>query len=1161
MMPRALVLGVVLAAGWLAPIEARALGRCDVAPAVGDGRVDAGDALVVLRAAVGLIELAEPTRAAVDMAPIERIDELFVRPLGDGSIDAVDALLCLRLAFGLVRIPPNLRLAVETVTPARPVVDAEASIRVRLENDGDAPSEPGARIVVSRLAASGTGSPVLAGEAQVATSLAPGAAVTVDVAFAGGSAAGPALLQVQVQPTGVDLAPDDDVARLPIVVNGPPVSDAGPDQILLEGTGASLAGAGTDPNDDPLLFLWEQTAGPEVALAGGGAVPSFQAPDVAVETELVFELRVQDPDGLTSATDSVRIRIEPLNDPPVVSGLRVEPASPSEGVFVRLSGVVQDPNLDPVVLAWSQEAGPAISLLAAGEGGVGFTVPSLQAPTVFRFALAARDDEGAGGSATIEFTALPINEAPVAGASAPGTVLEGRTVVLDGLASSDPDGDPLRFAWRQLAGPSVTLDDPAGPVARFVAPETGAALTLRFELRVTDPAASGDTTVVAVRVDPDPAWPAALRITVTPGAFARGSEPEGLVEIEVLPRAPGAEIADGTPVALSTDLGMLRAVAGTTRLGRLRTLFTPGPEPGVATVRASVPGTSAATQTRVAVRNGADEVGRIALHADPAVVAAGTPTPVRVVAILAPADERVGRIADGTPVSFEAGAGGFPEGSDATAVAGIAVVPFAAPLEPGLVVLTASAGGMEAAAVLEIVAAGSAAGRASLRAAAPAVVAGGPGVPVLARFEPLVAGMSLAPGPVSITVTGGLLDGQTLVEREPTSAAPDLNLAPFGDFPGPGDLDRDGDGAFDGGGAREVATVLTAATPGVALVRFGAAALAIPVLASDAEPARAELATGVLALVPGLAPAGVTARISDPSGDPVPDGVPVSARASDGAVIPAGVGTIGGLASFAWQPPGSVDLAAPAWLRIRAGAAVTDLPLAVAPAIDTPVAIDLSIEPRLLPVATAGAARLVATVREADGDAAADGTRVFFEASAGVPSAAWASTLAGRAEVALEGPLHGGPFDVSARIAGSAFASRAVATAARPGQVSLLLAIGDVGPIGSLTVSIDLPEGMSPVAVADGVAIEILGPPQGGVGNGFAFASFPGGSVQIALISAVGFHGPGRVLRLPLTLEPGLVATCDAFSGRIVASGTDPMAVPVPALTLACDSIVVDPSP
>lgn len=62
----------------------------------------------------------------------------------------------------------------------------------------------------------------------------------------------------------------------------------------------------------------------------------------------------------------------------------------------------------------------------------------------------------------------------------------GQTVVLDGARSLDPDGDPLRYQWRQVRGNTVSLLDPNTPRPRFVAPKVSAARLLRFELQVMD---------------------------------------------------------------------------------------------------------------------------------------------------------------------------------------------------------------------------------------------------------------------------------------------------------------------------------------------------------------------------------------------------------------------------------------------------------------------------------------------------------------------------------------------------------------------------------------------------------------------------------------------------------------------------------------------------
>ena len=75
------------------------------------------------------------------------------------------------------------------------------------------------------------------------------------------------------------------------------------------------------------------------------------------------------------------------------------------------------------------------------------------------------------------------NRAPIADAGGMVTTWPGRTAVLDGAKSSDPDGDTLTFSWRQTAGDAVTLDDPTSPTPTFVA---GALGMLAFELTVSD---------------------------------------------------------------------------------------------------------------------------------------------------------------------------------------------------------------------------------------------------------------------------------------------------------------------------------------------------------------------------------------------------------------------------------------------------------------------------------------------------------------------------------------------------------------------------------------------------------------------------------------------------------------------------------------------------
>lgn len=62
----------------------------------------------------------------------------------------------------------------------------------------------------------------------------------------------------------------------------------------------------------------------------------------------------------------------------------------------------------------------------------------------------------------------------------------GDLVLLDGLRSRDPDGDPLHFEWRQILGHRVILSNVNEAKATFVAPQVSEQKQYQFSLVVTD---------------------------------------------------------------------------------------------------------------------------------------------------------------------------------------------------------------------------------------------------------------------------------------------------------------------------------------------------------------------------------------------------------------------------------------------------------------------------------------------------------------------------------------------------------------------------------------------------------------------------------------------------------------------------------------------------
>lgn len=93
---------------------------------------------------------------------------------------------------------------------------------------------------------------------------------------------------------------------------------------------------------------------------------------------------------------------------------------------------------------------------------------------------------------------------PVADAGPARSVASGARVVLDGTDSTDPDGDMLAYAWRQIGVPAVALSDADTAMAAFTAPVVEEDTVLSFELRVSDGSgADTDTVAITVLAPPD----------------------------------------------------------------------------------------------------------------------------------------------------------------------------------------------------------------------------------------------------------------------------------------------------------------------------------------------------------------------------------------------------------------------------------------------------------------------------------------------------------------------------------------------------------------------------------------------------------------------------------------------------------------------------------
>ncbi len=287
------------------------------------------------------------------------------------------------------------------------------------------------------------------------------------------------------------------------VTNKPPVANAGSNiTITLPATAQLDGAASTDPDGTIATYKWTQLSGPNTAGISSPAAAKTTLTNL-IKGVYTFQLTVTDNGGLT-ATANVQVTVQdvPVNKPPVaIAGTDQIITLPVN--TVSLDGAASsDPDGTIATWKWTQVSGPNTAAFSAATAAK--TTASGLVKGVYAFRLTITDNGGLSASANIQVTVqeAPIDKKPpVAVIHAPDTIqLPANKVSLNASASTDPDGTIVSWAWSQVSGPGVFLENNGTAVATAINMPAG---IYNFKLLIKDnDGLSATATKKLVVVDP-----------------------------------------------------------------------------------------------------------------------------------------------------------------------------------------------------------------------------------------------------------------------------------------------------------------------------------------------------------------------------------------------------------------------------------------------------------------------------------------------------------------------------------------------------------------------------------------------------------------------------------------------------------------------------------
>jgi hypothetical protein len=209
---------------------------------------------------------------------------------------------------------------------------------------------------------------------------------------------------------------------------------------------------------------------------------------------VTFQVTVRDA-SLDSDVKTVLVTI--LNNAAPVASAGVD-VSVREGNPVVLSAAgSMNAESDPMTYLWTQLSGPTATLTGGATVSASFNAPAVSSNQDLVFQVKVTDDRGDFTTDNVTVHVLN-NAAPQANAGIDASVRETSSVGLDAGASTDPESDPLSYAWTQTSGVTAALTGGTSATPNVTAPSVSQDEILVFQVTVTDD--RGDFTTDTVQV-------------------------------------------------------------------------------------------------------------------------------------------------------------------------------------------------------------------------------------------------------------------------------------------------------------------------------------------------------------------------------------------------------------------------------------------------------------------------------------------------------------------------------------------------------------------------------------------------------------------------------------------------------------------------------------